>query len=289
MKAAATTVVRFFRDSYALEKEISRGHAQQVEISLAALNRWAGKELRLRDLSDSLMNRWLRDQCEAGRHAPKTIKHRRGDVLAVWRYAARKGICPEPKHIRTVSVPVRIPQAWTIEQLHALLGAAGQLTGYYTTGIPRALFWEGFLRVTYDTGLRKSDVLSLPVDIVRSGDVRIIQQKTGVEIVRRLNPRTIEVCRKIVWPERELLFPWALCREQFWVHWRRLVLGPSGLPRGRMEGPQKLRRTSATHLEAALPGSASRHLGHATPGLAAKHYIDPTIAYGQSPLPPELD
>ena len=77
---------------------------------------------------------------------------------------------------------------------------------------------------------------------------------------------------------------------------RRLVLEPlamvieaAGLPDTPGNGPQKLRRSSASHLERVCPGSASHHLGHLTPDMAIKHYLDPRIFNEGRELPPPIE
>ena len=65
------------------------------------------------------------------------------------------------------------------------------------------------------------------------------------------------------------------------------LLRYAGFPT-RGNGLQKLRRTSATHLEAVAPGSATTHLGHATPAMARAHYLDMRIITPLCPLPPEI-
>ena len=97
----------------------------------------------------------------------------------------------------------------------------------------------------------------------------------------------MQAISKTIPPHRELVFPWPYRREQLYVHWRKILRG-AGVPVTARNGIQKLRRTSASHLEAVQPGSAMRHLGHATRGLAEKHYIDPRVAVARPPLPPEL-
>ncbi len=102
-------------------------------------------------------------------------------------------------------------------------------------------------------------------------------EKTAVEILRPLSPETIEAIEATYPPKRELIFDWPHCGKHLRTKWLQIVRA-AGLPGGRRQGLHKLRRTSASHLEAVAPGTAGRHLGHLTPGLAERHYIDPRIA-----------
>lgn len=284
------TISAFFEHVYCLEKELRPSSAQQVELTLAALNNWHGSELRLSELSDDLANRWIKHQLEKAQLSPKTVKRRRGDFLAVWRYAWNHQLCEPPLRIRNVTVPRRVPDAWPLSALRKMVAAARELKGYYPNGIKRSHFWEMFIRIDYDTALRLGDILSLPAAIARTGRFTVLQGKTLREIHKRLRDSTIEVCRRSLPPEREILLDWPYRREQLWVHWREMILLPAGLPAGRREGPQKMRRTSASHF-ARLHGreAARRHLGHSFGSVADEHYLAPDIADGEALLPPPFD
>jgi integrase len=281
------TFSRFFADSYALEKTLCRESVRQKTMVFDAFDRWHGSPVAVSDLCDPLANRFILHQLE--RLAPKTVHRQRGDILAVWRHAADEhGLCAPPKRVRRVKVPRRIPDAWTREEWGRIIAAARNAEGVYPCGIKIADWWELFALAGYDTALRLDDLLSLPRDVATMDSFTIIQSKTQESVVKRLSGRTKEVARRTLHVEREMLLPWQFCRWTLGDHWRRFVLIPAGLPTGRREGPQKIRRTSASHLERVHPGAAQRHLGHLTPGLAQRHYIDPRIASAEPPLPPEL-
>lgn len=281
------TLEEFFRSDYLLVRPLRSSSVHQLTTTLRVLDRWHGRHVRLEQLSAHLVNRFLRDH--AVDHAPKTVSRRRGDLLTLWRFAAAMNLVdPPPKHIRQVTQPRRIPRAWTRDEMSRMLDAADRAQEYYRTGIRIGAFWTVFILLVYDTGLRLSDVLALTLAEVQTGEFEVAQEKTGEAIICRVQEVTLAAIAKTVPPQREKLLPWPYCREYFWKHWKEHVLLPAGLPVGRKEGPQKLRRTSASHLEAVAPGAAMRHLGHRTPGLAQQHYIDPRIAGSRPPLPPSL-
>jgi integrase len=277
----------FFQGHYSLEKTLCELSVQTVSFSLSVFDRWHGSPVLLSELQDSLINRFVVDQTP--RLSPRTVKRQRDNVLAVWRYAADPhGLCEPPRRIRPVRIPRRIPDAWTLKELRRMIDAAKRAEGVYPCGIKIADYWELFIRAGYDTGLRLSDLMSLPVDVLRAPTFQIVQSKTQVAIRKRFAPATIELAKRTL-TSRELLLPWCFGRDVIGKHWKKFVLRPAGLPTGRREGPQKMRRTSASHLEAAVPGSARFHLGHSTPGLAEKHYLAPDVCGGELKLPPELD
>lgn len=283
-----TTLSEFFTDHYQPERPIRKSSARQFRLAISSLERWHGGPVPLRDLSDKLANLWL--IAEEQKCSPATVKGKRTHVLCVWRYAAEEhGLCDPPRRVRKVIVPRQTPDAWTHEELARMVEAARQIPGKYPSGIKRADWWELFIRADYDTGLRLSDLLSLPVDVVRMQTFSVCQSKTATPLIRRLSPATIAVALRTAGIARELLLPWNYRRETLWRHWKRYVLTPAGIDPSRRHGPQKLRRTSASHLESIRPGSAQAHLGHGTPGLAGKHYLDPRVVSAEPPLPPEWD
>jgi len=234
-----------------------------------------------------MLNKWLMESELSV--APKTVRNRRGDILSIWRYAAEEhGLCIPPidRRIRAVAVPKRIPEAWTLDEMKAIIAASKTIPGYYQCGVKCCDWWEGFVRVGYDTALRLSDLLALPVYI--GGMFCVVQEKTQTALTCQLRHSTIATLDRIRTPERVNLFEWNLDRTALWRHWKDFILTPAGLKTGHREGPQKLRRTSVSHLAAISEHAAQRHLGHATPGLARRHYIDPSIADGPQQMPPEI-
>jgi integrase len=276
----------YVREIYQIERVLRPESFRQLLMSVQSLERWAGG-VTLRSLSSDLLNKWIIDM--ESRWASKTLKRRRDDVMGVWRHAFETGRIEEgPRRVRRVQEVKYLPEAWTMEEIRLLVAAAKGMTWFYPNGIHAGRYWEAFIRFTYDTGLRLADVQRMRSDAIRTdGTFRVVQGKTQREIVRRIRQSTHEAIKGTYPPERELIFAWCYSREQFWYHWRK-VLRAAGQPIGRRNGPQKLRRASASHLERIRPGAAARHLGHRTPGLAEAHYIDPLIAGGEIPLPPAI-
>lgn len=283
-------------EDYLQTHPIKPASAQQLKISCDALAAWYERTrnfpLRLDDLSEALASEWLND-LHASQRAAKTINRRRGDLLALWRHAHRRGLAtaPEAREIVRFAEPRRRPTAWHLPELQQLLAACAR----YRRGRPvpgwDARHDRALVLVMYDTAFRFSACLELRRgDLSLDGTIqaRAESQKHNADECRWLAAETQTALAAILkdlppGPAGEpdpaaRLFPWPYRKEAFWRRWKA-ILRLAGLPATRRDGPQKLRRTSATYLEALRPGTAQQHLGHATAGLASRHYIDPTIAY----------
>ena len=165
-----------------------------------------------------------------------------------------------------------------------LLAAAQRTPGWFArTGIKKSAYWEAFLRIGWDSGLRLGDLLALRKDHIKGDRLVVVQHKTKFPKVSQLSAGTLVAITATFPPERDLLLPWPSVREKFYAAFRELVA------RANIQGTSRfIRRASATAIEALSPGFGARHLGHQSdPRLAARHYIDPRLL--PPPVrPPEL-
>jgi integrase len=170
-------------------------------------------------------------------------------------------------------------------ELSAVISAARGLGyAFKRSHCPASIFFEGFLRAGFETGLRFSDLLNLRCQQLRDGRLYVVANKTGVQIPRRLSQSCRDILTKLsVLGDGKTFFRWALAKKQVRAHFRKLCqrAGVSGTPRW-------LRRSGATHCEIAQPGSAGRFLGHLSPGLAYRFYVDRTMLDEHCPSPPPI-
>lgn len=269
---------------YCLARDLSPRHQQNLRLAVDAFTRFAG-QVEITNLCDDLLNRWLVELANDGK-ARWTIKNARASILALWRAAVAEGLTTvEPKRVRTIAIPRTLPEAWDLAQLRMLLAASQAFGGHFKLlPVKRAAYWRAFILTAYDTGLRLLDLERIRTEQVGDGGaLAITQNKTGWPILCHLRPETIAAIRATYPPERPLLFGGVLKRRHLYTHWSALVAkaGLSG-------GTRKLRKTSATWVEAVSPGSAMAHLGHRTPGLAYAHYVDRRLLNQNRPMPPSI-
>lgn len=279
------TLTEFLEHEHLLLRPLSQTYEYQLRRSCAKLVAWLGRDPLLAELDDLTLSQWVRDQ--EGKGARRTAKNDRANIISILRHAAQLGRRGEPGKIRKVSVPRKAPVAWTLSQYEALTKATAQLPGQFTSGVPRAVYFDALLRVVWDTGLRRGDLYELPREKLLAGRFAITLRKTNHVHSIELRPRTIEAVAALAGALRANCakpLAWPQNRKQIY-YWLRRLCAMANVPYAAL---QQARRSAATDVERLHPGSAGRFLGHLTPGLAEKHYVDPTIAYGAHPKPSEL-
>ncbi len=282
----------FLRDVYEVERNIKPCTARRYDKSIRTFGEFVGHPVRLNELNDNLASRWVKWLGDGGAR-PKTVHGLRRDVLTVWRRAAKMKLCQPPgDDIRQVKIPRPIPDAWSVEELSSIVNACQRISGFLSNGLPRSRYFRCLIEVTYETGLRRSDVLQLNVsDFNENWMISTIQDKT---LDGHVCSVSAETGKQFMWLADRL----KECGDK---HWSQPLRYPGNMRRcyavltriRKLAGItsrgalQKLRRTGATYVESQYPGAAMRFLGHRTPGLAYKHYVDRT-KLGPPPRPPAL-
>ena len=279
------TLGAYARD-YGLLHDVRPNTVAQYVFAADLFERWAGGPVRLDELDERSVSAWLRDY--SAKVAPHTVRSKRRQVLALWRAAAEDGLCEPPTlRVRGVRCP-RLPvEAWTLDEVVALLGACRGLVRRHRCGLHRSVWWDLAIRVAWDSGLRWGDQIELPVAAVAAdGAVWWSQSKTGRVVSFKMSPSTVAALKaSLAACPRALVTPWPASHQTFSDQLDRIVARAGVRP-----GTWKwLRRSSGSYVELAAPGRGGEHLGHA-PGsrIFAEHYASPRIIARTIPSPPEL-
>jgi len=249
--------------------------------SIRSIEAFWGRTLLVSELAESTVLPWL--SARSQEVAPKTVHRERGDILTLWRFAARRGLCDhspdEPRvDIPPVKLPERTPTAWRPEELSLILSAARNLRGRMKgTEIDKAVWWPSLILFLYHTGTRIGAALAVrTVDVdlgLRLVMLRHDTAKTRVEQALRLHPQVCEAVAKHFDASRQLVWPYHYHPRTKFDQLKRL-LRRAGLPSGRDRAYHCLRRTCYTHT-ARFGGRemAARQLGHKTD--LSRFYLDP--------------
>lgn len=190
---------------------------------------------------------------------------------------------------RKPNTPRPAPDAWTLDEMRAIVEACRKFRGqFFLNGIDRGRWWEAFVLVSYDTALGRDDMLAVKRSQMESDKggavLRIAQDESCTDLIRRLRPATVEAVNATYPPNRELVFDFPHSRYALHLHWKEILQFAGLDPLNRHNGVHKLRRTSAIHLERTNPGAGMAHLGHRSADMAMKHYPGPKDS--DIPLPP---
>ncbi len=258
--------------------QASLGCVKQYRQNLAKVDDALGRAATVADLSDDLIARVCGKLLADGR-SPATANKVRSQLVALWNFAARRGLISTWPTLPKFREYSREPTAWTREQLEALFAECQRQPGFIGPA-SASLWWLGLLSLLWDSGLRIGAAMQLrwaQVDFTR-GYVLVLaeQQKDREDKWFRLHPQTLAVLRLLRGSDaREgLLFPWdkADC-----VLWQRFgeILRKAGLPATRRDKFHRIRRSVASHFKAG-GGDPQDAMGHSTYAVTQK-YLDSTI------------
>ena len=289
------TVWGFLQDIYLpLHPGISAGYRVQLETTVRLIERWHGGPLRITDLSESLLRRFLAAYSED--RSPVTVNAKRRQLLTLCRVARQEGLLRKvPEGVSRLREPRRMPDAWTVEQVSGLIRYCRTLSGR-VDGTAKGPYWSSLFSTAYWTGCRATALRltqTSDCDLERAWLlVRAETQKTDVDQLYQLSDQAVAELRLHFDGRRRLIWPWPHHSRTFTLHCREIMEGAGLRPSRRGMGlMQKLRRTAVTYAACESLELARLLAGHSSAQLTQKHYIDQRIARVPSPADvlPKLD
>jgi integrase len=275
----------FLSDRYALEKDLAKSTVTLYHSCVRCIESWASRPVLVSDLSDDFVNRWLVFLGTTGICKTTVANHRRF-MLALWRHAFQDRLTDTPPlRVRKIQIPRTMPEAWSLDQMTRLLEACDRITGRdIPFGVKRGAYWRALILVAWSTGLRLGDIERIRREQIGSDGTLIIhQQKTSWPVLCRVSAEAMAAVDLIGHTTEKVIFGGRLSRGVMFSDFRTLaaLAGLQGTSK-------KIRKSGATAVENAQPGSAKGFLGHQTHGLSYKHYVDPTKTGKDRPEPPRL-
>lgn len=250
---------------------------KQYRQNIAKANAAAGGLCRLSDLSDDLIARICGAMLAQGR-SPATANKVRSQIVALWNFAAKRGLVSTWPAVRKYREYRREPTAWTKDELESLFRSAASQAGKVGK-MPAHLWWLALLSLLWDTGLRIGAALKIEwkqVDFKRGYLLSLAeQQKDSEDQWFRLHPHTLQLLQLLKAEHTTArVFVWDRAKNVLWTEYGKL-LERAGLPNGRRDKFHRIRRSVASHFEAA-GGNATELLGHSGRQIT-KLYLDATI------------
>lgn len=279
LAAGHRSLVGYYDTVYEPMKLRSRAYNTKrlYRTTLRSLARFLGRAPVLADLNNDTVNLYLAWFRNRGR-SPYSVNKERFNLLALWRFAARRGDKAGFPEVESDVAPKRVPQAWTLEQMRQLVESLRSMWGTYE-GIPRADWWTALHYVLWDTGERITAIISLRWDNVDlSGGWVIVPAETRkggrADRTYRIGSDTVKALRRIAAPSRDAVFPWPYVPTYLWDVYNK-ILKRAGLPSDRRSKFHRIRRSVASYYEAA-GGNATELLGHSS-RTVTRAYLDPRI------------
>lgn len=227
----------------------------------------------LEDLNDLTVSRYLEDR--ASTRALHTADKERNQLLAMWRCAADRRLVDMRPTIPVTPIPVRVPKAWSVEELKSLMIAAKAEKGRIGD-VPSMVFWPALIQVLWQSAERVGAIMSVPKsDYARPRILVLAEYRKGGKR-DKLFTFSDSVCDLLgVLAKSENgpeLFAWPMNRLYLWTRFGGIV-ERAGLGSGRRCKFHQLRRSAATHF-AANGGDPTSLLDHSSPRVT-RAYLDP--------------
>ena len=275
MPTSPLTLREFFAATYQPRKLATAAASTllKYEWELRHFTRFLGREPLVADLTDATIGSFLASRLAQG-VSPSTANKGYSVLTAMGRYAALRRLLDEPPELKPLKELRRAPTAWTTPELARLLAAARTMR--------RAIWWKALLRLAVDSGLRKEALLALTwdnVDLVAGSVLALAEySKTDQDELIAIGPESVVALERLraAGLDPVTVFPDSRHWTRYYQEFKEL-LARAGLPAGRRNKTQRLRRTSGTLAElVGGPGAGSKHLGHSNPAITARHYLDRT-------------
>lgn len=250
--------------------------------TLNNFDRYLGREAKLLDLNDDTVAAYLGWIVGRGRAVP-TANKERSQLVALASYAFRKHAIAEMLDVLPLTEPSRIPKAWTRGELQKLFAACRRLDGTLCD-VPASRWWYALHSVLWWTGERIGAVMRLRWDAVDFESGWLVVPAELRKGKRRdkgflLPAESVKALRAITNPVRTLIFPWPFNPTHIYFRYKKL-LEAAGLPTDRKSKFHRMRKSTASHFEAA-GGNATKLLDH-TSRRVTENYLDPRIVGGQN-------
>lgn len=292
------TLREYLIDRYAVLHNLKPRTVVLFGHSIDRFRDFLGREPELSDLDDLQVSRFLRWRAvtpHRGRVcSPASVRKDMAHLVSLWNAAARKKLVDQfpdlPRNI--VRVPHHQPQAYTVEEISAMVREARRRTGYIGT-VPAAWLWPTLLMSAYYTGERIGAHLEVrweQVDSSRHTITFLSEHRKGLgrTITRAITPQLSAWLEKGRRGPSELVWPWIEHRHMGSIFPRlRYICERAGV---KAKGFHSIRKAAGSYVHAA-GGNSTDFLTHRDSKTTRDHYLDPKIVGQQSALDylPPLD
>lgn len=269
---------RYFRCNLKIRSEQTR---KIYRLTIKNLEVVVGHPPELSDLTDDNCAAMMLAMLDTGR-AERTANERRARLHAFWTWLAKRGVVAKFPTTPALDIPQRAPLAWTKDELVKLIRACSQQEGKIGT-LPANLWWTSLHLAMWDTGERISAMIGAEWVHLQGEWLHLparVRKGRKTDATYKLSAQTLAMLEKIR-GDRPFIWSWPYVPMYLWVAYKKLRL-KAGLPADRYSSFHRMRKSVASHLEAA-GGDATEALGHASRSVTIRAYLDHRIAQREQP------
>ena len=243
------------------------------ENTIKQFSKFLTRPATLDDLNDLEVSRYLEHR--ASTRSPFTSEKERNQLCSLWRCASDRRLVGDRPCVPPSPLPVRVPQAWSIEELKRLLLYAKVAQGKIGD-TPAAVFWPALILVLWQSAERVGAILAVCKDDYTRPRllVRAEYRKGGKrDKLYSFSDETCDLLDALATSgSSPLLFAWPSAKNYLWNRFGKLI-DKAGLGGGKRCKFHQLRRSAATHF-CARGGDPTALLDHSSPRIT-KAYLDP--------------
>ena len=245
-------------------------------------NRPAGPA-NVADLTDLTVARFIAERERATCRA--TAGRDRCQLLALWRYAARKRL---PGANGQAVIAYTSSEVSKIIRTAQKLNKLGRSHAGATGGVPVGAWWSTLFLILWESGERITAVLGTRWrDVDLEGRRILFRAETRKfmksDLSRRISPLAAEWLAGRVGGGNELVWPWRRNASVLWLH-AELLCKAAGV---NYRGFHAVRRATVSYCEAAEKGAGQRAADHESGTTTRRSYLDPRIV-DEGPQPVDL-
>lgn len=239
---------------------------------------YLGREPTLEDLDDIVVSKFLAHRLSDPKRPVRrtTVLKDRVQLCAIAGFCAKKRMIPEFLTLAPMRAAPRLPQAYLVDDVRAIIRAASTLKGT-EAGRPKAWYWQTFVACMVQTAGRVGEVQAVTwqcVDLSRRCVTFLAETRKGRtrDVERGISADLAAILEQQRGEPAEQVWPWTLSEQMRWQRLRRLC---------KLAGVQyrawhAFRKTAASYV-AAGGGNAQQLLDHDRSSTSEKHYLDNRI------------
>lgn len=217
---------------------------------LEHFRQWIGREPLTDDLTPAIRNQAMLAMVDGGSPLRDVYEAQRG-IRKLWDAALDAGAIEtlRPNRLFHVAFDTRPIAPWSSDEFGRLIKATRGMkygTPYTMHGIHRFSYWECFVRITQQTRLQRAVIQEIRWDnIDLENGICDLTGHRDVGLSFELSPETVEVLKRLQYPQRETVLPYHSARNVFNTAFHRLLVKakvdyrPGKQPRGSDRRPMR--------------------------------------------------